>query len=562
MLSSLQKQKYQHVRVTDRQMGLEDDTELFCLPKDDANIHSDNISQSLKKEKKKLRTGYEWRHGATICLAATVAILLLNIILMAVAASRAENPSFEAEAIFEGDCGRAKYWSTALHVLINTLGTVLLGASNYCMQCLSAPSRPDVDRMHATGKWLDVGTPSIANLRAMKWKQVSLWCLLFLSSLPFHMLWVLCGIRFEPANRRRYNSAVFSTMTSNAYGIVLVSSNVSIGSVDSSTDSCYEKLVGTDPAHIQSIYRDGEFEVLSKEACIKAYGVPFLSDRRTLLLVSDNSSIPSPGVWVGVGNPTSSTDDDQDPFGWMCDSPEIDNTYGSSNCLQSAVLEQINMWAVMAQSFTANTVVVAALDGSFAFTASNYSDLQGTSLPHLVQSDINTLGGSLELSEGLNTVKATWDLLHSQDWETPSFASTVTVYNSHASCASPSSMTPWPQYYYAIDYCLSQKVEERCQLMYSPSICMVVIIFNLIKVICILFTIQQRRQDLFLTVGDAISSFLQCPDRTSLCQSWEDQRNIKRTFSRAEPVKSGVLPPQRRWLYAVGWRRLTITILW
>lgn len=218
-------------------------------------------------------------NGATICIAATITILLLNIIMTAVAASRAENPSFEAEALFEGDCGRAKYWSTALHVLINIFGTVLLGASNYCMQCLSAPSRQDVDRMHATGKWLDVGTPSIGNLRVMKWKQVSLWCLLFLSSLPFHML---------------YNSAVFSTMTSNAYGIVLVSLNVPIESVDSATDSCYEKLMGTDPAHIQSTYRDGEFEILSKKACIDAYGVPFLSDCRTLLLVSENSSIPSP----------------------------------------------------------------------------------------------------------------------------------------------------------------------------------------------------------------------------------------------------------------------------
>jgi len=188
VLFPFQKQKYQHVRVADRQMGLEDDTELFCLDKNHANTPGDTVSQSQEKEKEKPRTGYEWRHGATICLAATVAILLLNVILTAVAASRAENPSFEADAIFEGDCGRTKYWSTTLHVLINIFGTVLLGASNYCMQCLNAPSRQDVDRMHATGKWLDVGTPSIANLWVMKWKQVSLWCLLFLSSLPFHML--------------------------------------------------------------------------------------------------------------------------------------------------------------------------------------------------------------------------------------------------------------------------------------------------------------------------------------------------------------------------------------
>ncbi|KAJ5193480.1 hypothetical protein N7449_009622 [Penicillium cf. viridicatum] len=206
----------------------------------------------------------------------------------------------------------------------------------------------------------------------------------------------------------------------------------------------------------------------------------------------------------------------------------------------------------MANSFTTNAVVVAALDGSFTFTASNYSDLQGTSLPYLVQSDINTLGGLLEVSEGYNTVKDTWDLLRSQDWETPSFASTVTVYNSHASCASPSSMTRWPQHYYSIDYCLSQRVEEQCQLMYSPWICMVVIIFNLIKVICILLTIQQRRQGLFLTVGDAISSFLKCPDRTSLCQSWGRTCKIGGFYRHTD---AGCM------LSAVGWRRLTITII-
>jgi hypothetical protein len=310
------------------------------------------------------------------------------------------------------------------------------------------------------------------------------------------------------------------------------------------------------------MYRDGEFEHLSKEACVKAYGVPFLSDRRTLLLVSDNSSIPSPGFWVGVGHPTSSTDDYRDSFDWMCDNTEINNASGSSDCLQSAVLEQIDMWAVMAKPFTTNTVVVAALDGSFAITASNYSDLQGTSLPHVIQSDINTLGASLEASEGYNTVESTWDLLHSQNWETPSFDSKITVYNSHANCASPASMNLWPHHYYPIDYCLSQKVSERCQLMYSPLVCMVVIIFNIIKVICILLTIQQRRKDLFFTVGDAMSSFLKFPDGNSICRSWMDLKDIKRSYSRAKPVESGVLPPRKCWLYAVGWQRWTITILW
>lgn len=165
-----------------------DDTE---QPSDRASIDDEGTSLSKTNEKvKKPRTGYEWKNGASICLCAAASILFLNILLTIIAASRAQQSSrsFEAETIFEGNCKKAKRWSTGFHILINVLGTILLGTSNYCMQCLSAPSRKDVDHVHAHGKWLDIGTPSVANLRVMSWVQIIIWCLLVLTSLPFHIL--------------------------------------------------------------------------------------------------------------------------------------------------------------------------------------------------------------------------------------------------------------------------------------------------------------------------------------------------------------------------------------
>lgn len=39
-----------------------------------------------------------------------------------------------------------------MHIIINILSTALLAASNYVMQCLSAPTRPDVNEAHTQRK--------------------------------------------------------------------------------------------------------------------------------------------------------------------------------------------------------------------------------------------------------------------------------------------------------------------------------------------------------------------------------------------------------------------------
>lgn len=74
--------------------------------------------------------------------------------------------------------------------MINVLSTVLLSGSNYCMQVCSAPTRRDIDLAHssATAKWLDIGVPSLRNLKHISLRKRALWCLMGLSSLPLHLL--------------------------------------------------------------------------------------------------------------------------------------------------------------------------------------------------------------------------------------------------------------------------------------------------------------------------------------------------------------------------------------
>ena len=64
-----------------------------------------------------------------------------------------------------GDCGKMKRLDLGLHLLINILSTILLGASNYSMQCLTAPTRQDIDQAHHDNSWMDIGVPSVKNIR-------------------------------------------------------------------------------------------------------------------------------------------------------------------------------------------------------------------------------------------------------------------------------------------------------------------------------------------------------------------------------------------------------------
>lgn len=51
-----------------------------------------------------------------------------------------------------------------LQVIITVLGTLQLGASNYSMQCLSSPTRQEIDKAHSQGIWLDIGVPSLREM--------------------------------------------------------------------------------------------------------------------------------------------------------------------------------------------------------------------------------------------------------------------------------------------------------------------------------------------------------------------------------------------------------------
>lgn len=150
-----------------------------------------------------------WRAGVAASAIMTTVILVINLTITVWASLQFRVNDGIGNA-YIGDCSVVNTWSTVLHVFINGLSSALLGASNYTMQCLTAPTRKECDIAHAHQDWLDIGVPSVRNLGRIRLSRRIAWGLLALSGIPIHLL---------------YNSAVFKELHDNAetYNTMVVS---------------------------------------------------------------------------------------------------------------------------------------------------------------------------------------------------------------------------------------------------------------------------------------------------------------------------------------------------
>ncbi|KAH7237307.1 hypothetical protein B0J15DRAFT_538603 [Fusarium solani] len=155
--------------------------------------------------------------------------------------------------LWTGNCQTAVTYNTILRAGTTAIATLLIGGSNYCMQCLTAPTRKDLQTAHNKGIWLDVGVQSIRNLKIIKGYKAVLWLLVVISSIPIHL--------FIPRNATRYLDG--------------------IKTAQSRPGSAEQNDIG-------------EFKRLSVEECIDAYARPVVSGRRTVIITTSNETEKSP----------------------------------------------------------------------------------------------------------------------------------------------------------------------------------------------------------------------------------------------------------------------------
>ncbi|EHA28141.1 hypothetical protein ASPNIDRAFT_189221, partial [Aspergillus niger ATCC 1015] len=397
--------------------------------------------------------------GVLICTYAAFGILLVNVILTivaaAVAVARHDQRTMSSATIYKGSCDRTKAWTTGLHLLINVLSTIVLGASSYCMQCLTSPSRVDVDRAHGQRVWLDIGVASVRNLAWADWPRRTLWLVLLVTSIPIHLM----------------------------YAIVLASANFDFDRPPAHYNSSFEECFESNTAmSMSTFYADlPSFDNLTREECIRRYAMDFPTDLGTLILVTSNLTAANQRLqWIYWGN--SVANDGQimtSNYDWLC------AQFGvlSSSCTPPKLLSALDQWA-----------------------------------------------------------------------------------------ASP--LVPWAEY--PVEYCLSRKLTEQCELQFSPAICLAVIVCNVFKVLCMLLTARSDRTEIFLTVGDAVASFLTQPDpstermcltsRLNLTQGAQPWRSRREGYLQiavkdaSRPQARAALPPRQRWMRAVHPSQWIMTI--
>ncbi|KAL4748930.1 hypothetical protein BDW72DRAFT_195371 [Aspergillus terricola var. indicus] len=268
-----------------------------------------------------------WKATLYLGSATSFTVLILNLAMVCWASFR--HSDLDQSVLYSGNCDRAKELGTCVHLLINVLSTFLLSASNFGMQCLSAPTRKDIDRAHANNKWLDIGVHSIRNLWRIPRFRMLLWLSLVLTSVPLHLF---------------YNSTVYSTISSNAYDVYLGNSSfASLTPADVANVSNTWNQTLHLPSAPRLVRMAAELERLTPDDCISAYQTTFLSKYASVVLISDafngstnvlatDTAIDTAIIYVDTASvPRAQEYTGTVPYQWICQD-ELDKPHDDYNC--------------------------------------------------------------------------------------------------------------------------------------------------------------------------------------------------------------------------------------
>ena len=248
----------------------------------------------------------EGYHFGVLCCAAVAATVLIINLILAIWAVSTHKMQNGLGTLQDGSCKKTATLTFWTHLAINILSTLLLGASNYSMQCLSSPTRNEIDKAHSRGIWLDIGVPSLRNLRWISKSRLVLWWLLAISSIPLHLL---------------YNSAVFSNLSVRSSTVFVVSSEFLQGAPFKMLEQSQRvDLDGqTENRDIQGFllgyqYNQSSLQRLENKACLETYTAPLISANSDLILITNVSNFTNSLLYYAVALPRVVTTDDTSDY--------------------------------------------------------------------------------------------------------------------------------------------------------------------------------------------------------------------------------------------------------
>ncbi|KAH7115539.1 hypothetical protein EDB81DRAFT_286349 [Dactylonectria macrodidyma] len=299
------------------------------------SLHSTDSGDELRRAPRRSIFSSGWKSGLLFGASSCLLVFAINLGVTIWSTTLPEGDADEnhiRRILKEGSCSEIRKYNVALHLAINVFSSILLAASNYCMQCLSAPTRADIDKAHFRGKWMDIGIPSLRNLVDVPRKRAVLWGLLVLSSVPLHLF---------------YNSVVFSSLSTVDYIVGIVNETDSADSTFSLTFneanrtsefqyhrhmqyhpdmSSYSEYL-EDLKNLWNSARNDELQNLTTSECINKYATAFQTSRGHVLLVGEPGFDPD---WQGIPFLKRAVifqaSTGSDAYSWICSNAWIEET--------------------------------------------------------------------------------------------------------------------------------------------------------------------------------------------------------------------------------------------
>lgn len=197
------------------------------------------------------------------------------------------------------------------------------------MQCLTSPTREEVDAAHSRGKVLDIGIPSVQNLRAISTERRVLWAILALSALPLHFVFVSQPdplIASTTETVFRYNSVLFLTTQANVYTVFSVDqSSISVVYNGSHVDNVYFGANWVLNDFLAAIHNSSAgmklMRRLSASECLRVYSTQYMSSQGDLIVVQNENIFIATSDGQGIEResvPYVSEPSEYPSYQWQC----------------------------------------------------------------------------------------------------------------------------------------------------------------------------------------------------------------------------------------------------
>ncbi|GKT97684.1 hypothetical protein Ct61P_15534 [Colletotrichum tofieldiae] len=282
----------------------------------------DSVDPTVSSLKKKF---CGWRITVLGGSVAAAIIFIINLVVLVWIVSSFPLSASVAK-VFTGSCSKASNISLWSHLAINIVGTVLLAASNSCMQVLLAPTRAEIDNAHQRRQWLDLGSHTARNLRSVGGRKIFLWTLLGVSSLPLHLL---------------YNSVVIKAPTVNIFETITVTKEFLNGmqlNLKEAACKSYKSLDGPNiTLEMQRNATSNQYVRLEPEKCINAYARAQSKYAHVLLVTNETAESRVIRIRYRTGGSRLNSNS------WVCDRLGVDPL---GDCDTAALLAELrtNGW--------------------------------------------------------------------------------------------------------------------------------------------------------------------------------------------------------------------------